>query len=106
MAKKRQIVLQNAEQGDEGLEPLGTPKEVASMLSRFNTAPDGRPAKTGTDIFHGPGFVLELPRGLSRLTQAMVTVEEEDFAFPVLSRLCRNLGWVMVDIESGRKFGG
>ncbi len=106
MGRKRQIVLQNAEPGDEGLESLGTLAEVTSMLARFNTAPDGRPSKTGTDILHGPGFVLELPRGLSRLTQAMVTVEEEDFAFPVLSRACKALGWVMVDIESGRRFGG
>ncbi len=30
---------------------------------------------------------------------------DDDFAFPVLLRLCREQKWTMLDPETGRRFG-
>jgi hypothetical protein len=123
VAKKRQIVLmRGALTGLAALSsgsrptrpdsphqvgPLGTPKEVREILARYNTAPDGSPrtASLGTEILHGPGLIVELPSNMEEVTQALVTVTDDDIAWPVLSRICKAVGWKMVDVESGRVFG-
>lgn len=87
--------------------PLGTPQEIRDTLARYNTAPDGSPrsASLGTEILHGPGLIIELPTNQTEVAQALVTVTDDDIAWPVLSRLCKAAGWKMVDVESGRVFG-
>jgi hypothetical protein len=68
----------------------------------------------GTGVFHGPGMVLEVAltedpasnRGAGPdIRQVLVSLTDEDFAFPVLMRLCKNNGWQMMDPDSGRSFG-
>ena len=87
--------------------PLGTVKEVRESLARFNTAGDGssRSASLGTELLHGPGMIVELATAQDPVQQAMVTVTDDDIAWPVLSRLCKAAGWKMVDVETGRMFG-
>jgi hypothetical protein len=34
----------------------------------------------------------------------MLTVTDDDIAWPVLSRACRLQGWTLIDLESGRTF--
>ena len=103
--RKRQLVLTGANPGGT-LEPLGTFKEVAAHLNDFNTSTDGSPDKgSGMRLFFGPGFVIELPTSGEKLTQGMVSLNDDDIALPVLFRMCRKLGWRMTDIESGRTFG-
>lgn len=107
---KKQIVLIKpvdpaAKSTAAGLKPLGSLRQVREALANFNTAPDGGKARLGTEVLHGPGIVLEVPTGLDEVSQAMVTVLDEEIAWPVLSRLCKTLGWKMMDIESGRMFG-
>lgn len=104
---KRQIVIVSSEPADEGLPPLGTIAEVSEKLADFNTAPDGsaRSAAAGTVVLHGPGLVVELPMGLDRVTQGLVTLIDEDVAWPVLMRLVKNLPWKLLDLETGRSFG-
>lgn len=107
MGSKRQIVLtrRSAKPGDPA-EPLGTLREVLKALARFNTAPDGSKRKmAGLEVAHGPGMVVELPSATDDVGQAMVTMTDEEIAFPVLQRMCRTHGWAMVDLESGRTFG-
>ena len=85
-----------------------------------NIAPDGSgpsgPTATGWawGSFFGPGMVLEVPlteepdsnRGEGpEIRQVLVTITDEDFAFPVLMRLCKQNQWQMMDAESGRTFG-
>lgn len=101
MAKSRQLALMKA--GTPG--PLGTFKEVRDALARFNTAPDGSKASMGLHRLHAPGFVVEIPTAVEEIQQAMVTMNEEEIAWPVLQRICRELKWKMVDLESGRSFG-
>ena len=90
-----------------GMNTLGTPKEFRSTLADFNTGPDGGPPGTmGTEFFHGPGISVELATGQDLVTQAIVSISDEDIAWPVLGRLCKRTGWKMMDMESGRIFGG
>jgi len=104
---KRQIVIVSSEPADEGLPPLGTFEVVAGALADFNTAPDGtaRSPSAGTHVLHGPGLVVELPMGLDRVTQGLVTLVDEDVAWPVLMRVIRTLPWKLLDLETGRSFG-
>ncbi|RMD64790.1 MAG: hypothetical protein D6824_03480 [Planctomycetota bacterium] len=99
----RQLVLM-AQQGDGAMDALGTRRDVVQRLSQFNTAPDG--SATQPNVLHGPGFTLELPYVDDRdpVTQALVTVQEEDIAWAVLSRLCKATGWTLLDVDSGRTF--
>jgi hypothetical protein len=93
-----------------GLSPLGSVREVVDLLSCFNTAPDSpgaasRAEASGVAVLYGPGLIVELPTGVDEVSQAMVTVTDEDFAWPVLWRLCSQNGWRMMDPDTGRTFG-
>ncbi|MEO1583494.1 MAG: hypothetical protein AAFR96_02845 [Planctomycetota bacterium] len=105
----RQIVLFQPEDADDagaGMAELGSPRRVIGTLQPFNVSPDGSEGTAlGTTTLHGPGLVVDMPTAAEVLSQLMVTVVEEDTAWPVLARLCRDLGWRMMDPESGRTFG-
>lgn len=106
MAKKsRMMVLsRRGEPGDEP-GPLGTRAEVKRLLADFNTAPDGgADASLGLERLHGPGFVVDLPSSIDEPMQVMASINDDETAWPVLSRICRRLGWSMTDAESGRVF--
>jgi len=104
--KRRQIVLLSPKDGG-GMNALGTPAELRAKFANFNTGPDGGPnTSMGTEFFHGPGIAVELPSGQDVITQAIVSISDEDIAWPVLGRLCKSTGWKMMDMESGRVFGG
>ncbi len=107
--KKRILVLihpRDREDPSGGNIALGTPAELIEALARFNTQPDGSPRKAlGTAVLHGPGFTVEYASSQDELMQAMVVVNDQDFAWPVLSRMCRTLNWKMQDTESGQVFG-
>lgn len=110
---RRQIVLTRADPaatpraGEPApLLPLGTLAEVLAAFARCNTAPDGGPKKRGgSEVLYGPGLVVDVPTFGPHVTQAMVSITDDDIAFPVLQRLCKTTGWRMVDLESGRAFG-
>ncbi len=106
MPKRQFVFTRPAPKPGEPAPPLGSPKELMAALAGFNTAPDGGPTKAmGTQRLHGPGFVVDIPDGQPLIAQAMITVSEEDTAWPVLVRICKANGWKMVDLESGRSFG-
>lgn len=107
---KRQIALMMKRVGGrpgDPVPPMGTPGEVRAALSNFNTAPDGAPARAGAlmEILYGPGMIVEMPVNQESVVQAMVTINDEDSAIPVLLRACRARGWTMVDLDTGRSFG-
>lgn len=108
MAKKRQLVLTKppATKGDPTVVPLGPRKDVVATLANYNTAPDGSKRATGMEVLWGPGMVMEFPAAADEVNQAMVSVTDDDIAWPVLQRLCKATGWMLVDLESGRSFGG
>ena len=107
MAKRRQLALMSATPSKGGAAPsLGSFRRVKEQLANFNTAPDGAPSgQMGTHRLYGPGMVVDVPASQDEINQALVTIVEEDIAWPVLSKVCKALQWKMVDLESGRSFG-
>lgn len=108
MAKSRQLVLMKSS-GTPGKSggPLGLPRQVREAFASFNTAPDGGPGpSSGIELLHGPGMTVELPAAGEKVDvqQAMITVTDDDIAWPVLSRACRANKWTLVDLESGQAF--
>lgn len=86
--------------------PLGTRGEVEATLSRYNTSRDGSVSRAmGTVVLHGPGMTVEVPTTTDVVTQMIASVHDEDIAWPVLARVCRECEWQMMDMESGRVFG-
>ncbi|MFU8827859.1 MAG: hypothetical protein ACNA8P_00315 [Phycisphaerales bacterium] len=84
---------------------LGRLEEVVNLLKQFNCTSDGSP--TATNVLYGPGVVLQLPM-IDRddpVNQILVSLVEDSVAWPVLTRICRVLGWKMMDPSSGRTFG-
>lgn len=84
---------------------MGTSRDVQAALASFNTASDGDPISPG--VLYGPGFTAELPMvgPDDPVAQVSVTITEEDSAVPVLFRICRRLGWRLIDPDTGRAFG-
>jgi hypothetical protein len=79
---------------------------VRHALALFNTSGDGSGADgAGLERLHGPGMVIEIPTSTDPVSQAIATINDEDYAFPVLLKMCRKLGWRMMDIETGRVLG-
>lgn len=108
MARKRQLALIRLEDPDDRMSPavpLGTEAEFRKAVASFNTAPDGSPEQGGSITYYGPGLVLEIVPMDGRVNQALVTCQNEDFAWPVLYGLCRANNWKLQDMESGRMFG-
>jgi len=85
---------------------LGTLPEVEATLGRFNTSRDGSvPKSMGMVILHGPGMTVEIPTTNESVTQMIASVHDEDVAWSVLVRICKELDWNMMDVETGRVFG-
>lgn len=109
MATNRQIVLikPDRDRSDGSMPPLGSLQSVQETLGGVNTACDGSDgvAESGIIVMHGPGFVVEIASGMDPVSQAMVTLHDEDMAWPVLMLLCTRAKWAMMDVETGRTFG-
>lgn len=113
MSKSRQILLVKLLKTEENETasilnsvPLGTCKEVKAALADFNTFADGSTAPENFGLLYGPGLMIQMPMvGPSDpVAQISATMQEEDIAWPVLMRMCRRLGWKMMDPQSGRTF--
>lgn len=83
---------------------LGTQQEVRAVLATYNTARDGSEGSMGIDRLYGPGFIVEIPTSLDELAQLMVHIDDDETAWPVMQRLCKETGWAMCDMETGRRF--
>lgn len=115
MAKKRTVILLKSGPAPGAIEPLGSLSSLRAALANFNVAPDGSGPRgmgerLGTGVFFGPGMVMEVPLGADDppdpdIAQVLVSVTDEDFAWPVLMRICKANQWKMMDPDSGRTFG-
>lgn len=117
MSKSRQVLLVKLLKADGEDEasasvlssiPLGTYRQVIEALGQFNTASDGSNAPESFGVLYGPGLIVQMPmvEADDPVNQVAVSMHEEEVAWPVLSRICRRLGWKMMDPGSGRTFGG
>jgi hypothetical protein len=110
---RRSLVLTGANTSAPNKAPtaatLGTPPDFLAALARFNTAPDGgSPRSPGMETCYGPGFVVEFPKAQSpkdSIVQAMVTLNEEEVGWAVLQSACKQCGWMLTDLETGRTLG-
>lgn len=86
---------------------LGTYRQVLRQLEPYNTGPDGSKNPENIGVLYGPGLTVQMPMvgPDDPVMQVAVSLTEEDIAFPVLSRICRGLGWKLMDPTSGRTFG-
>ena len=86
---------------------LGTSRQLVRSLERFNTGPDGSKSPEGASTLYGPGLIIQLPMvgPDDPVMQVAASMVEEDIAWPVLMRICRGMGWKMMDPASGRTFG-
>ncbi len=89
---------------------LGSLKTVLLEFAPFNTAPDGSGPDgmgdaMGVGVLHGPGFRAEVPTMSEVVAQVILTISDEDFAFPVLMKMCRTNKWRMMDPDSGQSYG-
>lgn len=84
---------------------LGRYEEVVKLLTQFNCSADGSPL--GPNVLYGPGVILQMPMADrdDPVNQILVSLVEDSVAWPVLTRICRVLGWKMMDPSSGRTFG-
>jgi hypothetical protein len=108
VAKRRQLALIKLEDPDDRASqtvPLGRQPDFEAALSRHNTATDGGTGGTGSVTYYGPGLVIEIVPMDGIVRQALVYCQNEDFAFPVLYRLCKANTWKLQDMESGQMFG-
>jgi hypothetical protein len=124
LARRRQIYLVKCADGGAGsgrprqgsagaaqLIPLGELKDLIPRMAPYNTAPDGAGPEglgenVGMALLYGPGYTLEMPTTSDEVGQAIVTLLDEDIAWSVLGRMCKAEGWMMMDPETGRTFGG
>ena len=85
--------------------PLGTYDEVVEAFSDYNTAPDGSNESIG--VLFGPGYTVQLPfvDRKDPVMQVLVSIEDDESAWPVLTRVCKGLNWKMLDPSTGRTFG-
>jgi hypothetical protein len=103
----RQIILfqpSDPEDAAAGMAELGSPSNLEHRLRPYNIAPDGGKGAMGTTSLYGPGLVIEVPSAADEVNQLMASVDDEETAWPVLARLCREQGWKLMDPESGRTF--
>lgn len=85
--------------------PLGSHADIVETLRVFNTAPDGDPHNRS--VLYGPGITVQLPMlgPDDPVNQLLVSLTDDEIAWPVLIRICRALSWKMMDPKSGRTFG-
>jgi hypothetical protein len=89
-----------------GAAPLGKLAEVREILAHYNTSHDGGPIKDPMMAgLHGPGLYVELPTSTEPVSQGIITLSDEDTAWPVLMRLVKTQGWRLMDIETGQTLG-
>jgi len=104
----RQLLIINTENGEGAgspsdaspppLCPLGKRQQVYDQLADFNMAPD---VEDG-EFLYGPGMSVQAPPSSDSIMQMIVTLTDEDIAWPVLERMCAACGWKLMDTESGR----
>ena len=100
--KRRQFVLIGPDSAGETA-PLGSQRNLYAAFAECNTSPDGiGPDDAGMERLHGPGFTLDLVKHADPVPQAIITINDETYAWPVIERLCKVQRWRLMDTESGR----
>ncbi len=105
MPSRQLIIFKPGESADgelnfDAMESMGTRREVLEALASCNTAPD----TSGGEFLYGPGLTIQMPWGDGDVTQLLMSVVDQEIAWPVLARIRKRTGWHLRDLESGQVF--
>ena len=98
MARQQFVILSAEPGGGDGLPPIGRRAEIIEQLRNLNTGP----GREGESILHGPGIRIEFADE-DPIRQMLLTIVEEEIAWPVILRIGRTIGWKLLDPTSGRE---
>lgn len=100
MGEFRQFVLlSKAPPTEDGLPPLATRSQLQALLAPLNTSLE----RPGADTFHGPGVELAMMSGEDPVRQVLLSVNDEEIAWPVIPRIAVALNCKVRDLETGRE---
>lgn len=95
------IVSRDPESGNGGTMPsLGSRDDVVRKLRDFNTAPE---QDGDDDVLYGPGICVQMPPMQDPVTQMLLSLTEEEIAWPVIIRIGKALDWKIIDAATGRE---
>ncbi len=98
--QQRQLVILSRTSYKNGVpDPIGSRVDVVNALAMRNTLADIE----GGDILYGPGVDIQLPPGQDPIQQMLLTITDEDIAWPVILRLAKDLQWKLLDPVSARE---
>lgn len=100
MATRQFVMTRRPESEGESPDALGSRQDVVEHLAPCNTAPDF----DTSECLHGPGMIMQLPPEQDSITQLLVSVFTDAYAWPVLIRICKETHWQLLDLETGRAF--
>jgi hypothetical protein len=98
VARQQFVILSAEAGGGSGLPPIGRRSEIIARLRDLNTGP----SREGESVLHGPGIRIEFADE-DPVRQMLLTVVEEEIAWPVILRIGRAMGWKLLDPTSGRE---
>ena len=112
----RQVILlppagDDADESDAPATVFGSAADVLELLSPYNISPDGSGPdglgdSPGMATLYGPGMIAEFSQtGDDDVKQLLLTLTDEDFAWPAIFKLCNATGCRMMDPATGRTFG-
>ncbi len=100
MPSSQFVIMSRTPSPDGQMSPLGSRAEILERLSGHNTAPE-RPDQ---DLLYGPGLELHLPPGQDPVLQMLMNVSDHDIAWIAVLEMARELGWKILDPQTGRDF--
>lgn len=103
MPKRNLLIIKIAEpksmdDHDQAMIPIGSRREIYKSLEDYNTFPD----REGGEFLYGPGLTIQIPANDGEVTQMLVSLADEETAWPVLDRIRNAMGWNLMDPDSGR----
>jgi hypothetical protein len=101
LSGQQYIILARGQGPGTQLDPIGTRQEILEKLARLNTMPE----REGEDVLYGPGICIQMPPGNNSVSQMIMTVNEEEIAWQVVSRVIKALECKLLDPETGRELG-
>ncbi|MDA1007424.1 MAG: hypothetical protein O2800_00270 [Planctomycetota bacterium] len=98
----RQFAISARHRNDDGsMPPIGRRDELLSQFATINTYPES----VGSDQLFAPGVTMELPSTDLEPTQILMSIDDEDIAWPYIMRLVKTIPVRILDVESGRELG-
>ncbi len=97
----RQFVILSGRPAEPGtLQPIGSRADIRRQLADRNTGPEN---DESPDVLYGPGIRVEQTPRQDPITQMLVTITEDEIGWLVLTRIMKELGWKLVDPNTGRE---